>query len=148
MDEPDEPLFTISEVGDALIENPAELDVTVRVTVVVCVMPPPVPVTVIGYEPTAVLAPTVIDMAELPVPVIDDGLKPTVTPLGCPVAVKLTAELNPPLTVLVIVELPAWPCTTVTEVGDAERLKLGVEPVPTSAPINAGVGLPHPVTRS
>ena len=44
---PDEPLVTVIAVGVALMENPADVLVTVRVTVVVCVCPPPVPVTVI-----------------------------------------------------------------------------------------------------
>ena len=88
------------------------------------------------------------DIAELPVPVIDDGLKPMVTPAGCPDAVNATAELNPPLTVLVIVELPALPWATVTEAGEAERLNPAVCVAPVSAAIRPVLGLPHPVTKS
>ena len=92
---------------------------------------------------------TVIVMVELPVPVIDVGLKPTVTPAGCPLADNETAELNPPLTVLVMVEVPEFPCTTETEAGEAERLKPGVDEVPASALIRpVPLGLPHPVAKS
>jgi len=43
------PLATLIAVGDALMVKSAPAGaVTVRVTVVVCVTPPPVPVTVIG----------------------------------------------------------------------------------------------------
>lgn len=87
-------------------------------------------------------------MVELPVPIIDDGLKLIVTPEGWPEAVKVIAELNPPVTVLVIVELPLLFCAIDTEAGKAERLKLGFEPPPTSALISPAFGLPHPVTRS
>ena len=45
VDFPLEPRATESELGEALMEKPV---VTVKVTVVVCVMPPPIPVTVIG----------------------------------------------------------------------------------------------------
>lgn len=87
-------------------------------------------------------------MVELPAPVIDDGLKLIVTPEGCPEADNEIAELNPPVTVLVIVELPLLPWVIETEAGEAERLKSGVEPPPTSALINPVFGLPQPVTRS
>ena len=53
------------------------------------------------------------------------GLKLTVTPLGCPEADNVTALLNPPETVVEMVEVPELPCTTLTEVGKAEILKLG-----------------------
>lgn len=59
---------------------------------------------------------------EVPVPVMDAGLKPTVTPVGWPDAESTTAESKPPLTVLVMVLVPELPTTTETEVGDAERL--------------------------
>src|SRR5208283_1306202 len=42
--------------------------VTVRVTVVFCWMPPPLPVMVMGYVPVGVLLPTVMVMVELPFP--------------------------------------------------------------------------------
>ncbi len=45
---PEWPLATLIAVGDALMVKSAVDPVTVRVTVVVCVTPPPVPVTTIG----------------------------------------------------------------------------------------------------
>ena len=93
-----------------------------------------------------------MDMAELPEPgaAIGVGLNVTVTPVGWPLAVKAIAASKPPDTVVVIVELPLLPCTTETELGDAEMLKLGVgEDPPVSAFISpTPFGLPQPVTRS
>jgi hypothetical protein len=53
-------------------------------TEAVCVIPPPVPVTVIGYVPVAVEAATVIVIVDEPEPgaAIEAGLKETVTPEG------------------------------------------------------------------
>ena len=68
---------------------------------------------------------TIIVMDEVPAPVIEVGLKLTVTPVGWPDACKPITPLNPPVTALVIVELPCLPCCTETEVGEADRLKLG-----------------------
>ena len=70
---------------------------------------------------------TVIVMVEVPEPgaAIDAGLKPTVTPAGWPVADKAMAELNPPETAVVIVEVPLFPKPTVTEAGDPEMVKSG-----------------------
>lgn len=45
---PDEPRLIVIDVGAALIENPAEVLVTVSVTVVVCEVLPEAPVTVMG----------------------------------------------------------------------------------------------------
>jgi len=76
---------------------------------------------------------------EVPEPgtAMDAGLKPTVTPVGWPLAVKAIAESNPPETAVVMVEVPLLPCTTETEVGEADMVKAGVwvEP-PVSALIN------------
>ena len=82
--------------------------VTVSVTVVFCWIPPPLPVIVMGYVPTGVLAPTVMLMVELPEPGagIGLGLKLTVVPDGTPEADKLIALLKPPLIVVVIVDVP------------------------------------------
>lgn len=97
--------------------------------------------------PVAVEEATVSVMVEVPVPVMEVGLKPIVTPDGWPEADNVTAELKPPVAVLVMVDVPELPCTTETEVGEAERLKPGVDD-PDSAAISPVLGLPQPVTRS
>lgn len=85
----------------------------------------------------------------LPVPVIEDELKPTVTPEGAPEAVRVTAELNPSETVLVMVEVPLLPAATESDAGEAERANDGdVLDEPVSSAIKPELGLPHPVTRS
>ena len=106
--------------------------VTVSETVVVSVVLPAVPVTVIVKVPGVTVDPTAIVMVEVPLPVIEVGLKLTVTPLGWPLALKTTAVLKPPVTVLVMVDVPDAPCATETEVGLAERLNPEVVPVPAS----------------
>jgi len=101
--------------------------VTVSDTVVVCVIPPPTPVTVIGYVPSAAPLSTVKVNVELPLPgaAIGLGANPAVTPLGTPVALSVIAELKPPLIVVVIVDVPDDPCATLTALGDAEIVKSG-----------------------
>jgi len=93
---------------------------------------------------------TVIDIDDVPVPVMDAGLKPMVTPDGAPEDVSATAELNPPKTELVMVEEPEPPCAMETEPGDADRLKPGCVVVPPASVLIrfAPLGLPQPVTRS
>jgi len=103
---PELPLLTVIDDGDALMVKLGLVPVTVSVTVVVSTRLPEVPVTVIGYVPVTVPEPTVIVMVELPAPVIEVGLKPTVTPDGCPLADKEMTPSNPPVTVLVMVEVP------------------------------------------
>jgi hypothetical protein len=78
--------------------------------------------------PGAVVEATTIDMVEVPEPgaAMDGGLKLTVMPVGCPVADKATAELNPPEIATVTVDEPLLPCTTGTEAGDPEMVKSGV----------------------
>ena len=91
--------------------------------------------------------PTVIDMVALPAPVIEAGLKPTVTPEGCPEAIRLIAELNPPLTVLVMVELPELPCASEIDEGEALKVKLPVDPLTVSVTVVVATMLPEvPVT--
>lgn len=149
---PELPLTTVIAVGDAVMVKLALAGaVTVRVTVDVCVTPPPVPVTVIGYVPVAVVEATVMVMVEVPEPgaAMDVGLKLTPTPVGWPAADKAIAELNPPETAVVIVDVPLLPCTTETEVGEAEMVKLGAEDVPARALIRPDpFGLPQPVSKS
>jgi hypothetical protein len=119
---------TVTVVGDALILKSAPAGaVTVRLTVVEFTMPPPVPVTVIGYVPIAVLESTVKVRTELPLPGALMGLvpKPADAPVGKPDADKVMAALKPFTTAVVIVDVPVLPWATETEVGEAEMLKLG-----------------------
>jgi hypothetical protein len=82
-------------------------------------------------------------------PLIDVGLNPTVTPVGTFEADSETDDENPPVGVIEIVELPLLPCTTVIDPGFAAIEKSGVWVcVPPRVVASAGVGLPHPVTRS
>ena len=76
------------------------------------------------------------------------GLKVTVTPDGWPEADKVMAELKPPVTVLVTVDIPELPCATETEAGEAERLKLGVGGAASALSKPLPFGLPQPVARS
>ena len=63
---------------------------------------------------------------ELPEPVMEVGLKPTVTPVGWPEALRAIDELKPPDATVVTVEEPAAPCATETEEGEAEMVNVGV----------------------
>ena len=99
------------------------------VTVVVFVKPPPVPVTVMVLLPVLALEVAANLRVDVPVPVIDAGVKVAVTPDGRVLADKVTAESNPPVTVLVIVVLPELPLRTLTEVGEALRAKPGAATV-------------------
>lgn len=149
VDLPELPLASLIDVGEALMVKFGFVPVTVSDTVVVAVVLPEVPVTLTVYVPTAVDEPTVIVMVELPAPVIEVGLKLTVTPDGWPVADKAMTPLKPPVTVLVMVEVPAWPCATETEAGEAERLKPGDDELPASALSRPDpFGLPQPVAKS
>ena len=146
---PEAPGFTVIDVGDALMVKLGLVPVTVRLTVVVATRLPEVPVTVIGYVPVAVPEPTVIVMVEVPAPVIEVGLKFTVTLEGWPLADKEMTPSNPPVTVLVMVEVPWLPCVTVTEEGEAESVKPGPCEVPASALSRPDpFGLPQPVAKS
>jgi hypothetical protein len=76
----------------------------------------------------AVDAATAIVIVDDPEPgaAIEVGLKLTVTPLGWPVADSVIAELNPPETAVVIVDVPLEPWATETEAGEGEMLKVAV----------------------
>ena len=70
-------------------------------------------------------AATFIVIVEVPEPeLMLVGLKVTVTPDGAPDAVREIAELNPPEGLAVIVDVPDLPQVTLSEEGDALRLKL------------------------
>jgi len=147
---PELPLDTVIEVGEAVrVKLALAGAVTVSVTEVVCTRLPLVPVTVIGNVPVVAVEATVKVRVEVPAPVMGLVPKPAVTPDGRVDVVKVIAESKPFTTVLVIVDVPVLPCTTETELGEAERLKLGVVDAPTRALIRlAPFMLPQPVAKS
>ena len=109
-------------MGDTETVNvPAAAAVTVSETVAVCVIPPPVPVMVMVEVPATAVEATVSVSLDEPDPgaAMDAGLKLAVTPVGNPDADNAIAELNPPETAVVRVEVPVLPATTETEVGEA-----------------------------
>jgi len=70
---------------------------------------------------------TAMDIVDDPEPgaAIDVGLKFTVTPVGWPEADSPIAELNPPETAVVIVDVPLEPWATESEAGEGEIVKFG-----------------------
>ena len=72
------------------------------------------------------LAPTTIVMVDVPEPGAGmvAGLNVTVVPLGTPEAESAIAALNPPLTDVVIVDVPWLPSPIVSDDGEAETVKL------------------------
>jgi hypothetical protein len=84
-------------------------------------------------------------MVEVPAPgaAMLLGVNVTVCWLPCPEAVKVTAELNPPAIVVVIVEVPELPRATVIAVGEALTVKLGEVPVTVNETAVVAVVLPE-----
>src|ERR1017187_463007 len=105
-------------------------------------VPPMVIVDVPGAVPDATVSVSVL------VVVVGFGLKPAVTPVGRPVAFRVTLPLKPPAGTTVIVLVPWAPAAIVSEIGLAVRVNDG----PTG-PVRALIrpvpfGLPQPVIRS
>lgn len=90
---------------------------------------PEVPAIVIVAVPTVAEEDAVRVRVEVALPLAGGvtGLveKLAVTPLGNPLALNVVAESKPPVLVMVIVLVPLLPWVTVTEVGEALRLKFG-----------------------
>jgi hypothetical protein len=147
------PLTTDAVVGASAPPPPFATDEVivnvwgmVRVTGAVCVILPPVPVTVKGNVPVGDEEPTVRFSVELPDPgeAIGFGLKVAVTPVGRPEADSDTALLKLPRTVVVIVDVLAAPWAMESAAGDVATVKSGVQFV-TSEPASTE---PSPVVRS
>jgi hypothetical protein len=121
-------LVTVTVVGEALREKLAPAPaVTVSETVVEITRLPLVPDTVMGYVPVGAVEATVRVRVEVPLPgaAMGLGLKPAVTPVGKPEADNVIAPLKPFTAAVVMVDIPALPWTTETEVGEAETVKVG-----------------------
>lgn len=72
--------------------------------------------------------------SDVPVPVIEDGLKFQLTPLGRPLCESVTGESNPPVDVTVTTAYALVPRSMYPELGETERLK-----VPVTAPVTVRV---------
>jgi len=117
--------------------------------VVVCVVPPPLPVMVMVRVPARARRLTRMVIVDVPEPgaAMELGLKVMVTLLPPPEADKPIAELKPPETAVVMVEVPELPGTTVTEAGEPKMVKLGLVPVTVRLTVVVAVVLPEvPVT--
>ena len=125
---------------------PPAAALTVRLTEVVCVKLPEVPVTVTVPVPV-VAVPLAVNVSVL-VLVAGFGLKLAVTPLGRPDAERFTPPVNPFDGVIVIVLVPLPPWVTVRLLGEADKLKFGVaEAFTVNAMLVVCVKLPEvPVT--
>jgi hypothetical protein len=106
-----EPRVTVWLDGVTLIEKSGVGGaLTTSVTVVLCVKLPLVPTMVRINVPAGVDALVVTVMVDEPDPAIDGGLNEALAPAGSPLALNVTAELNPfdAVTVaLYVVPLPA-----------------------------------------
>ena len=137
--------------------------VTVNEMVAVCVLPPPVPLTVTEYVPTGVAAPALSVRVELPEPgaAIVVGLKAYVAPDGSPVAVSATAALKPPVPVELIVAVvePPWAAVAVDDAASVKSGAVAVivnkrvvicdvpPPVPVIAMVYVPGGVDKPAVR-
>jgi hypothetical protein len=118
------PCAIVRLVGDAESAKFATaIAFTVSETEVVFDKMPDVPVIVTEDMPVAAV-PLAVSVNVLPL-VAPLGLKDAVTPIGRPVADKLTPPLKPFWGMMVIVLVPLVPCVTVTLLGDAESEKFG-----------------------
>jgi hypothetical protein len=122
------PATTVSVLGVAVSVKLAGGGVasTASVTLVVCFRLPLVPVMVSGYVPTEVVELVVTVRVVLPVPVTVAGEKLAVAPAGSPLALSVTTPANPFTAPTLTVYVVAFPTTTVSVLGVAERLKLGL----------------------
>ena len=85
----------------------------------------PVPVTVTVAVPTAAVV-EAVSVSTLLVPVTVPGLNAAVTPAGNPLALSMTAPVNPPVRVMVIVLVPDAPTLMLRVAGLADKAKSGV----------------------
>jgi hypothetical protein len=142
---PEPPWTTLTGPCDAeIVKSVAGAAVTVKVTAVVCVVPPPVPLIITLDVPVGVEAPVVSVSVEVPDPgaATEVGLNVAVVPVGSNEADSAIAALNPLKAVVVMVVVPEFPCTTVTVVGDSVIVKSGVGRVTVKVTAAVWVVLP------
>jgi hypothetical protein len=112
-------MLTLLGLADKLKSGAGAAAVTVTPTVVVWLKLPEVPVMVTVVGPPTVAVPLAVRVRALP-------LNDAVTPVGSPEAAYETVPVKLFFGVTVIVLVPVLPCTILTLVGDAAKLKSGV----------------------
>jgi hypothetical protein len=130
------PAVTLRAAGDALrLKAGVAAAVTVSVTAVVTFATPlPLAVIVRGYAPGAALFATASTSVLVVEPAaIEAGAKVAVTPVGRPVAARVTASANPLMRVMVRPTFPAVPCVTLAVALAAVRVMAGVGTVRAKA---------------
>jgi len=123
-------------------------DDTVRLTVALWTVDPPVPVTVKDDVPVGVFELVVTVSVDVPVAVSDPWTKAQLAPTGKPEQVKVTVLLKPFNIETVTVEVPDCPgAATVTGVAPTEKSGVTEKPGQLAASTSALTD-PRPVTRS
>jgi hypothetical protein len=126
VDDPPAPWVTDIDVGFAMIEK-SGVTVIVNPSVCECIKLPLVPVIVIDVTRGSVPGSTFTVAMDVVVPpaggVTAGGEKPTWTPAGRALVLRVTAELNDDIDVIVTVSLaaPPEPMLKVGEVSDSEK---------------------------
>jgi hypothetical protein len=113
----------VSEVGERPTPGPPPLPVTVRAIGVVEVMLPDTPLTVTVAAPVVAVALAV--SVNVLIVFVGFGLNAAVTPVGNPVALRVTLPVNPLDGSTVIALVVLLPCARLTVLGLALRLKPG-----------------------
>jgi hypothetical protein len=122
---------------------------TLSVTVVVWVTPPPVAVMVMMCFPILARGPTWTVIVDLPEPgaAIELGLNVTLCCAPCPEADKEIDELKPPETAVVIVDVAEPPRGALIVDGEALTVKFALVPVTVRVTVVLSLVLPEvPVT--
>ena len=149
VDVADAPALTVAGASaeGVMVKPAAAAAVTVRLTVVLCVKAPEVPVTVTFEVAIGVAAVVAIVSVDVPV-VIEAGLIVQVAPAGRPVQVRATVPVNPFVGDTFMVEVPDCPGpATVTGVPPTEKSGVATN-VGHDVTSTLASTVPSPVTRS
>jgi hypothetical protein len=143
------PSSTVREDGETdMVKFGVEEELTVRLMVVLWLVEPEVPVTVMVAVPVAAVLEAVSVNVEVALPfaggVTGFAENDAVTPLGRLLALNVVAELKPFWLVMVIVLFPLLPWAMVREDGEAPMVKFAVpEALTVSVTVVVAVRLPE-----
>ena len=133
------PCATVMEVVPPLPGIKPDCAAMVKERLVVVLSVPEVPVIVTVTEVDVTAAEVLAARVSTWVSAAEPAAKDAVTPLGSPLAERLTSPENPPIAVTVIVLVPLTPRTIETFAGETDKVKLGngftlMDAVPVAVP--------------